>query len=495
MKISSQNSISDVVSAGVNTADSAKRGTLPVQDFKSYMNQQPAQRNQTSSNVVKASEKEQPVKADRAETAKKPEEAEAPEKTEPSDAAKPVEDTRASGDSDSEQGADTISKDAEAAAKQDVPEAQPEDTGLYDNIVFEELAWMIQPDVTLKVTPEQLMQLVQDIQTQVESLFGMDSAEFNNLLAQLDMQCVDLLNSNSRKEFLLAAMDAQPVDLLTNEELSQLFARFTEVVEETVEASDIPLEAILPALEQMDTESRQPDMNSEAPKENAPKTIKGETTALDNQPKVNTAQSDGDPRLVVETDSQTRQGYHGASEHANDLNAMKDQVIAQLGQKLGQVAQLEESPEPVTPAEIVRQVVEEIKLVAKQDTTSMELQLYPQHLGKVTVQVSTRNGMVTAQITAENEMARAALEGSIQTLKETFQNQEIKVEAIEVMVATSSFSEQQFENQQADQKDGRTGNNRHINLDDLEMEDELSEEEQLNVEMMRQEGRSVDYTA
>ena len=52
--------------------------------------------------------------------------------------------------------------------------------------------------------------------------------------------------------------------------------------------------------------------------------------------------------------------------------------------------------------QIVRQVVEQIQMQTKQSVTSMEMQLYPEHLGKVYVQIVSRDGSITAQITAES---------------------------------------------------------------------------------------------
>ena len=51
--------------------------------------------------------------------------------------------------------------------------------------------------------------------------------------------------------------------------------------------------------------------------------------------------------------------------------------------------------------DVIRQVVEEIKLTVKADNTSFEMQLNPEHLGKINLQVAAKNGVVTAQIATE----------------------------------------------------------------------------------------------
>lgn len=501
MKISSQNSMNDIPSVGVNVSEQSK-GVSPVQDFKSYMNQSSSAKNQSSSGVEAGANKSPSQKAEAADTSPKAEKTEkaekiqkpedkkavdAAEQTDTKDAAKAEDAKGNADDSDTAGEGAFVGKPVKTENQGWVPEEQ-NDNVVFDNALLAQLASLMQNQMIVNVTPEQFEQLLQDVQVQVEGLLNMDDKQFNDLLNQLDMQCVNLLDSEGQKQFLLAASDAQPVDLLTDEELSQLLTDMEKVVAQAVDEAELPAPVLQEVLTQLKTK--------ETPKEQPIRASRQDVAVESNMPELQEGQNESSLRFTVETDSRTGQEHQGASQQRQDIGAMKEQVLAQLNQGIEQLSEVEQDAEPVAPAEIVRQVVEEIKLIAKQDTTSMELQLYPEHLGKVTIQVSTRNGAVTAQITAQNEMAKAALEGSIQTLKETFQNQEIKVDAIEVMVATSSFSGQQFENQQTNQENGRTGKGvRHINLDELEAEDELSEEEQLNVEMMRQEGRNVDYTA
>ena len=91
--------------------------------------------------------------------------------------------------------------------------------------------------------------------------------------------------------------------------------------------------------------------------------------------------------------------------------------------------------------EIVRQVVEQIQMQSKPGMTSMEMQLYPEHLGKVLIQVVSREGSITAQITAESEAAKNALETQITLLKENLNNQGLKIENVEVTIASHAFEQ------------------------------------------------------
>lgn len=85
-------------------------------------------------------------------------------------------------------------------------------------------------------------------------------------------------------------------------------------------------------------------------------------------------------------------------------------------------------------------------------------------------------------------------------LKEQFEEQGIKVDAVEVTVAShqdgQQFTQNGEEMQQDNHKSGKS--TRRINLDDLEEEEELEQmedSEKIAVEMMRQNGNSIDYMA
>ena len=144
---------------------------------------------------------------------------------------------------------------------------------------------------------------------------------------------------------------------------------------------------------------------------------------------------------------------------------------------------------------IVEQVVEQIKVVVKPDTTSMELQLNPANLGKVNLSVVAKEGTLTASLVVQNEMAKQALESQMQVLRENLNNQGLKVEAVEVSVSDFSFA-QSGQTDGGQQQENRKKAPRKINLDMLSSElDQLSEEDALAAKVMVSNGNQVDYTA
>ena len=77
----------------------------------------------------------------------------------------------------------------------------------------------------------------------------------------------------------------------------------------------------------------------------------------------------------------------------------------------------------------------------------------------------------------------------------SFENQELKVEAVEVSVGTTGFAQDNNSESNLNEQ-GRASKGRSINLNGINVLDEdLLEEEQIEVEMMKADGRSVDYIA
>lgn len=88
----------------------------------------------------------------------------------------------------------------------------------------------------------------------------------------------------------------------------------------------------------------------------------------------------------------------------------------------------------VNPVEVVRQVVDAVKVIQKESLQSIEVQLNPENLGKLHITVSARNGVLTAEIATQNEQVKRAVESQMSMLKENLESQGIKVDAVEITV-------------------------------------------------------------
>lgn len=335
--------------------------------------------------------------------------------------------------------------------------------------------------------------------------------ELDGLLESMGIELVDLLDVNVFKDFVLTTQNATNVDLLINEDLSTLVNDLTKDLENLINTYDIQDVPELINFVKENIEDIEKVMN-----------VSFEEAVASDIPKVDVEIEDSKEVVADNKDAKTVVSLDNSNESENVSDASKTSTDSQSNSE-GYQPQAKETPQnlivnnlnqavnnafatngldavpsyatPVSEADIVRQIIDEIRVNVTKDTTSMEVQLNPEHLGKVQINVASKDGIITAQIITENEAAKHAIENSIAVLKETFNNQELKVEAVEVMIASYEFFNQgqdaQFENEEQANASRTTGD---INLNEGLIEDELTDEEQLQVEVMRKQGSSVNYS-
>ena len=152
--------------------------------------------------------------------------------------------------------------------------------------------------------------------------------------------------------------------------------------------------------------------------------------------------------------------------------------------------------------DVIEQISEYTKVLVSGDTTSFEMQLNPENLGKIYIHISEKAGNITAQITATNESVREALQAQVADLKVNLNQQGIKVEAVEVTVESHEFEQNLEENasreqHKAEQEEERRASSgrRNINLNDLDsLSGVMSEEESLVAKIMQENGNQMDVT-
>lgn len=151
--------------------------------------------------------------------------------------------------------------------------------------------------------------------------------------------------------------------------------------------------------------------------------------------------------------------------------------------------------------ELINQIVDNIRLNVSQDTTSIEMQLNPENLGRVYVHLSAKEGTVNAQLTATNEVVKEALEAQIVALKENLNQAGVKVDAVEITVSSHGFERNLEQDQSREEQEGEyqeaaaKQRRRNINMSSMdELAGVMTEEESLVAQMMRDNGNSVDMT-
>lgn len=146
---------------------------------------------------------------------------------------------------------------------------------------------------------------------------------------------------------------------------------------------------------------------------------------------------------------------------------------------------------------IVNQIIDEIKLYARPNMTSLEMQLEPETLGKVTISILAKAGHISAEIAAQNQVAKEAIEGQLNVLKENLAQQGVKVEGIEVTIATHNFEGNLEKGDDTTQKQREIKRKKTISAKELaEINGEISlEQNNLEKTIMKQMGTTVSYLA
>ena len=352
------------------------------------------------------------------------------------------------------------------------------------------------------------LETVSDILQMIMQQLGLSAKDVEAQLNALGMEISDLMTPIGLKEFFLKLQSADVSDLLTDENLNQAWQQFEEEFNQILQENgweELDLKNVLELMEKADGKEillETPDWKELAEdKEYDPSEFISEEADMENEPEVIVSRKDDQgmqDSLFAKNQSASGQMQEHASDNleetmTKDIKAFENPILQAIHDAVGQIDEAAAlGEEPVRAMDVIEQIVEQVRVNMNQDTSSMELQLYPEHLGKIQIQVISKDGIMTARIVAETEAAKQAIEGGLTNLKDAMQHQNLKVEAIEVMVSTTGF-ERGTEEQMANEQRSTGRNRRKMNLS--ESDEEISIEEEAEVEKMKASGSSVSYMA
>lgn len=84
--------------------------------------------------------------------------------------------------------------------------------------------------------------------------------------------------------------------------------------------------------------------------------------------------------------------------------------------------------------DLIQQIVQKTEVMSKSDGTEMKIQLKPDFLGKMTIQIAVDDGKVVAKIITSNEHVKNMLAANLDTLRQSLEANGMKVEKAEVNV-------------------------------------------------------------
>lgn len=335
--------------------------------------------------------------------------------------------------------------------------------------------------------------VVGEVKEEIKKALGISEEELQDIMAILGLSNMDLLDNQKVLQIVMQNTGvADKMELFGNQELVDTVKGLMESLQEVKEELEGVDLQLLQNTAQRPEEllSEQQNVMAEEGKDDASLDV-----TANKQTQTTQDISESDAGMT----KQSQQEGFGQQNHASNDNAMPQNVVGNqtvyhnLTQAVANSQQISYTDQ-AQAVDIVNQIVDEIRTVAKANTTQMEIQLNPENLGKVNITVSSREGLISAQITAQNEIAKNAIESQITVLKEAFQNQGLKVEAVEVTINPQGFDTKDQESFQGQQESKKS--KKQINLESLDLvEEEFTEAETIAIDMMQRNGNSIDFSA
>lgn len=351
--------------------------------------------------------------------------------------------------------------------------------------------------------------------SQIAQTFEISEDAVMQVMSEMGMEPLDVLKPDMLSNLMLEIGGAaDSMELLTNEALYGGFKEVMTVLDDTLAETAQKLNVSPEELQQVIRQMPEADLlNAQMPESNEAEGVLPIEVTVE--------EADSDMQTVVKQDVQTNISENAQPETSDitagsaDQNASRDsrrdstgndgngenQMLAQLREnrlqpQVNQTVQTTAASfvTDMETQDIMRQIMDYMRVQIKPEVTNVEMQLHPASLGTLQVQVASEGGVLTAKFVTQSETVKAALESQMIQLQESFSQQGVRVEAIEVTVQTHQFESNleqgRGRNQEPQERRGRV---RRLILDgQLTTEEikELNAEELLEARMMEANGNA-----
>ena len=344
---------------------------------------------------------------------------------------------------------------------------------------------------------EKVNDVVQNVKDTIKEELDVSDEDIAKAMEVLGITDNDLLSVVKVTELVSALTGADSITLITDDDMS---GKLTSVLDAVNTAQEDVADMLNTAVDDAVLVVRTDAVVKKDTDETAVKNT--DSSITDNQ-SVSETESLSDVLAAKVTAQGSSKHEESTGEHTGEQNhntqsygGVADSIIQSMKDSFADI--VTEDTSRVSEADIVNQVIDQIKLSSGRELTSIEVMLKPERLGSVHVTVTAKNGILSAQIAAQNEQVKTALENQVTALKENFQNQGIKVEAVEITVMTHQFEAgQNFGQNESERKQSEQKINKKLNLSDyMDDEDETVSAQDIRRKDSIQNGNSsVEYMA
>lgn len=372
---------------------------------------------------------------------------------------------------------------------------------------------------------------------------GVSDEQVEDAMSILGLQWMDLLNPASLSQLVTQLTGTEDAcSLLMSEEFTNIMQNTDALVQslsETLGISKDEWVALQNQLAELTADFNETvDMSDGGVQEMAPQTdatiTSQDTTVMAATVQMtHTTEETQNVQPEEETEDATPVIQVNASEDAQTENNVSENASGEMGESAAQSQKTKESsvnehaqnmefqvraeqqtaaPEEVNKVasrttidvqDIMNQITEFAKVNLSPENSSIEMQLNPENLGKVYLHIAaTKEGNITAELAVSSETVKTALEAQIADLRTSLNQQGIKVDAVEVTIASHEFERNLEQNasgeeQQGSQREesGRTAGRRLFRGELDELSGLMNEEEALAAQIMKDHGNTMDVTA
>ncbi len=326
---------------------------------------------------------------------------------------------------------------------------------------------------------EDAQKLNEEIVKAIADKTGLSIDEINAALEKAGLEASDLIDANNLLSFMMALTDVEsPIDLISVDGVKDIMSEIKNVFEESEKFADFAsnqakLEENLKTSEIKQTDivkadENQTDISSEKLKTdtNAEITQAVSLEEVDLSETKNRYEKNSDKNFVYQEEKSAdnlnvvvsasgaekddtggffqNQSFlsKGESSQVNVAGVVMDNITKALNEAVLRT----ESTKNVDTAEIIKQIIDKVKVGINKDVTELKISLKPEELGDVTLRIASHNGIVTAQITAESQRVKEIIEAGFNQLKQALSDAGVEVSQLEVNVG-SGESDADFKNQ------------------------------------------------
>ena len=336
---------------------------------------------------------------------------------------------------------------------------------------------------------DKVNEAVQDVKDTIKDELDVSDEDIARAMEVLGMTATDLLSVVKVTELVGELTGTDAITLITDDDMLSRLTSVLDVVnaaqQDIADMSGVNVEDVSDVIATANTEA---DVNKDVT----------DNVVSNSQPAaMEESLSDMLANKITTDGSAKQQNKAGEQNHNTETyGSVADNMIQSMSDSFADI--ITEDTAYVSEADIVNQVIDQIKLTSGKELTSIEVMLNPERLGSVHVTVSAKNGILTAQIAAQNEQVKTALENQMTTLRENFENQGIKVDAVEITVMTHQFEAgQNFGQNESERKQSERKLNKKLDLSayDDEVDDEFSDDELRRKDSIQNGNSSVEYIA